>query len=158
MSPELSMSQVLAHLEAQIKQHREREAYHAEQEAYHREQRAREATDLAAALQSFETLKAAVGTAAKIAARVPPPAQKLPPGQTKLRGTLVEQLLEDLPDGEVFGPTRIAEELNQRYGRALTRAADTRFASSALRRFLSYGWLKLVQKGTPHHEAMYKKA
>ena len=157
MSPELSLSQVLAHLEAQIKQHREREAYHAEQEAYHREQRAREATDLAAALQSFETLKAAVGTAAEIAARVPPPTQKLPPGKTKLRGTLVEQLLEDLSDGEVFGPTRIAEELNQRYGRALTRAADTRFTSSALRRLLAAGWLELVRKGTPHHEAMYRK-
>ncbi len=67
-------------------------------------------------------------------------------------------LLEDLQDGEVFGPTRIADELNRRYGRALTRPADSRFTSSALRRLLAAGWLELVQKGTPHNEAMYRKA
>jgi hypothetical protein len=161
VSSEVPLSKVLAHLETQIKQHREREAYHAEQEARHREQRAREAAGLATALQSFETLKAAAGTAAEIAARVPPtappPARKLPPGKTKLRTALVAELLEDLPDGEVFGPTRIAEELNQHYGRALVRPADSRFISSALRRLLAYGWLELVQKGTPHHEAQYRK-
>lgn len=161
MSPEVSLSQVLAHLETEIKLRREREAFHAEQEAYHREQRSREAAELAAVLQNFETLKAAAGTAAEIAARVPPPAppaRKLPPGKTKLRTTLVAELLEDLPEDEDFGPTWIAEELNRRYGRALVRPADSRFTSSALRRLLAQGWLELVEKGTPHHEAQYRKA
>ncbi len=158
MSPEVSLSQVLAHLETEIKLRREREAYHAEKEAYHREQRSREAAELAVMLQNFETLKAAAGTAAEIAARVPPPARKLPQGKTKLRTSLVARLLEELPDGEVFGPTRIAQELNQRYGRALVRPADSRFTSSALRRLFAQGWLELVEKGTPHHEAQYRKA
>ncbi|HEY9422919.1 MAG TPA: hypothetical protein VIW92_16015, partial [Thermoanaerobaculia bacterium] len=103
----------------------------------------------------------AAGTAAEIAARIPPPApppRELPPGKTKLRGILVERLLKDLADDEVFGPTRIAQELNRRYGRALTRSADSRFTSSALRRLLAAGWLELVEKGTPHHEAQYRKA
>lgn len=157
MSSELSLSQMRASLEAQIKLYREREAHHAEREAYHHEQRTRAASELAKVLQSYEALI----TAAEIAARVappPPPSPELPPGKTKLRGTLVERLLEDLPDGEVFGPTRIAEELNRRYGRALTRPADSRFTSSALRRLFAAGRLELVQKGTPHNEAQYRKA
>lgn len=156
MSSELSLSQMLASLEAQIKLLREQEAHHAEREAYHHEQRSRTAVELAKVLQSYEALT----TAAEIAARVPPPAAPPPqgrPGGTKLRGTLVADLLKDLPDGEVFGPTRIADELNRRYGRALSRPADSRFTSSALRRLVAYGWLELVQKGTPHHEALYRK-
>ena len=157
MSSEFSLSQMLASLEAQIKLYREREAHHAEREAYHHEQRTRTAAELAKVLQSYEALT----TAAEIAARVPPPAAtplEEPPGGRKLRGTLVEELVEDLPDDEVFGPTRIADELNRRYGRALSRPADSRFTSSALSRLLAAGWLELVQKGTPHNEAMYRKA
>lgn len=161
MSSELSLSQILSNLETQIGQHREREAFHAGQEVYHREQRAREAEELAAVLQSYDALMAVAGTAAEIAARVAPPApppREEPPGKTKLRGRLVERLVADLPADEVFGPTRIATELNRRHGRALSRAADSRFTSSALRRLRAEGSLRLVQKGTPHHEAMYRKA
>ncbi|HEX6904089.1 MAG TPA: hypothetical protein VF789_30545 [Thermoanaerobaculia bacterium] len=166
LSSELSLSEMLTNLEAQIDLLRERETRHAERAAYHEEQRSQAAAELAVVLQSYEALKSAATRAAELAVRLPPPPSapslqepppELPPGGTKLRGALVEELMAVLPKGEVFGPTRIADELNRRYGRALSRPADSRFTSSALRRLVAYGWLERVQKGTPHHEALYRK-
>ena len=51
MGSELSLSQILANLEAKIASHREREAYHAEQEVFHREQRTLQASELAASVE-----------------------------------------------------------------------------------------------------------
>lgn len=162
MSSELSLSQILANLEAQIDLHRKREIFHAERELFHREQREVEAAELAAVIQSYEALKAVAGPAAEIAARVvpapaPPPQEELPAG-TKIGRKLVERVLADLPADEDFGPSRIAAELNRRYGKSLPKPADARFASTALRRLLDDGGIRLVRKGTPHHEALYRKA
>ena len=161
MSSELSLSQILANMEAQIDTHRKREVFHAEREMFHREQRSVEAAELAAVLQSYEALKAVAGAAAEIASRVPsvtpPPAEEETPADTTVRSKLVERLVAGLPADEVFGPSRIAAELNRRYSQSLPRPADARFASTTLRRLLADGVIRLVQKGSPHHEALYSR-
>lgn len=160
MSSELLLSQILANMEAQIASVREREAFHAEQEGFHREQRAAKAAELAAILQSYEALKAAVGPAIEIASRFapaapPPPQREKAPTGTKFHGKLVERVVETLPSGEVFGASRVAREIGQRY--SLRKAIDPRVVSNALRRLLDAGKILLAQKGAPHHEALYTK-
>ena len=57
--------------------------------------------------------------------------------------------------GESFTPTRIAGEVNRRYRDELRQLIDSRLASTALRRLLAEGRLRLIQKGTAHREAVY---
>lgn len=64
---------------------------------------------------------------------------------------------EGLPAGEVFGPSRAAAEVNRRFGRHLSRPADPRLASSALRHLRARGVLRVVKKGSAHQEALYAK-
>ena len=160
MSSELLLSQILANMEAQIASVREREAFHAEQEGFHREQRTAKAAELAAILQSYEALKAAVGPAVEIASRfapaaTPPPPREQVPNGTKFHGKLVERVVESLPAGEVFNASRVAGEIGRRY--ILRKPIDPRVVSNALRRLLDAGEIHLAQKGVPHHEALYTK-
>ena len=165
MSSELSLSQILANLEAKIASHREKEAYHAEQEVFHREQRALQAAELATSLEHYEAFKAVAGPAAEIAASFTPaaPAQvekkekveEVPP--STVRSKLVSQVVATLPAGEVFSPSRISTELNRRYGKHLRRPASARMVSNALRRLAAEGEVRLVQEGAPYHEALYTK-
>jgi hypothetical protein len=161
MSSELSLSQILANMEAQIESFQKREAFHAEQEVFHREQRSAMATELAAVLQSYEALKAVAGTAAEIASRTaaaaPPPPQEEIPTST-VRSKLVGRVVAGLPASEVFSATEISAQVNRRYGRHLRTPANPRMVATALRRLADEGEVRLVQKGTPHHEALYRKA
>ncbi|HEY9421727.1 MAG TPA: hypothetical protein VIW92_09955 [Thermoanaerobaculia bacterium] len=157
MSSELSLSQILANMEAQIESFRKREAFHAEQEVFHREQRAAMAAELAAVLQSYEALKAVAGTAAEIASRTasaaPPPPQEEILTST-VRSKLVGRVVARRPAGEVFSATEISAEVNRRYGRHLRQPANPRMVATALRRLADEGEVRLVQKGTPHHEGL----
>lgn len=166
MSSELSLTQILANLEAKIASHREKEAHHAEQEAFHREQRALQAAELATSLEHYEALKAVAGPAAEVAASftpaTPAPVEKkadmveeVP--RSTVRSKLVSRVVAALPAGEVFNPSRISAEVNQRYGKHLRRPASARMVSNALRRLLDEGEVRLVRKGGPYHEALYTK-
>ena len=159
MGSELSLSRILADLEARIALHREREAFHAGREALHRKERAHHAEELAAALQGYEALKAAVGTAAEITSRasVALPASEEEEPSSRVRSKLVAWVVADLPDGEVFSASRISDEVNRRFGESIRRPANPRMVSTALRRLAREGEIRLVQKGTPHHEALYTK-
>lgn len=84
-----------------------------------------------------------------------PPAEDAPPLRPVDRARLVAQVVEELPEGEVFGPSRLAEEANRRYGRQLGKPVDARMASGILRRLLAEGTVRLVQKGGSHREALY---
>ena len=75
-----------------------------------------------------------------------------------VRSKLVVWLVAEMPDGGVFSATEISAEINRRYGRSLRRPANPRMVSTALRRLAAEGEVRLVQKGTPHHEALYRKA
>ncbi|HEY9421769.1 MAG TPA: hypothetical protein VIW92_10170, partial [Thermoanaerobaculia bacterium] len=141
MSSELSLSQVLANLEAKIASHREKEAHHAEQEVFHREQRALQAAELATSLEHYEAFKAVAGPAAEIASSftpaTPQSVEEIP--STTVRSKLVSQVVASLPAEEIFSPARISAVLNRRFGKHLRRPASARMVSNALRRLLAEG-------------------
>src|SRR5215213_5895068 len=84
VSSQLSVAQILANLETQIAEHREKEAFHAQQEVLHREQRAVHAGEFEAMIRHYEAFKVTAEAAAEIAARVAPPAPPPPPKEEPL--------------------------------------------------------------------------
>lgn len=169
MSSQLSVAKVLANLEAQVALHKEREAFHAQQEVFHHEQRAFHAAGYETVAKHLEAFRAASGGAAEIADRVEAAAQtatvpsEAPPepwlaGKRPQPGPMVIRLIEEMPPGEVFGASRVAEEVNRRFSRVLPRPMDTRLASAVLRRLLADGTIRLVKPGSPHHEALYSRS
>ncbi|HEV7503614.1 MAG TPA: hypothetical protein VGS07_01755 [Thermoanaerobaculia bacterium] len=158
MSSQLSVAEILARLEAEMAFHRERKAYHAEHEAFHREQRTSHDAEYERVASNYEAFKASAQTASEIAARsassVPPPQQ---PVKRLLPSRLVARWVQQIPAGEVFAPTRVSEEVKRRFGAELSGPMTSRLASTALRRLLSYGEVRLVKKGTAHHEALYTR-
>jgi hypothetical protein len=163
MKGNLSVAEILASLEAQMAFDKEREAFHAGQEVFHREQRAHHAARYEAVAKSYEAFRATAGEAAEIAAQAqasrpapePPPAEPAPKLGPYDRGRLVARVVQELPAGEAFGPSRLAEEANRRYSRQLGKPVDVRMASGVLRRLLADGVVRLVQKGGSHREALY---
>ena len=163
MSTKLSVADVLAHMEAQLARHKEREAYHGEQEVYHREQKALHTAEHENVLQHYEAFKATAGAAVEIAARTaaaqePPNPPELQPGRRIIRSRLAARVLEEVPKGHTFGASWLAEEVNRRYGQHLKKPANARLVSAALRRKVANGELRLVQEGGAHREAVYAKA
>jgi hypothetical protein len=162
LSTELSVAQVLANLEKQMAFHKDQEAHHAGREIFHREQRAVHAAEYETVAKHYEAFKATSGMAADIAARTaavlpapdpPPPA----PAKPTLPSRLVARLVAELPAGETFAPSRVAAEVNRRYRRELRKPMDVRLASTALRRLVADGIVRLAEKGTAHHQAVYTK-
>jgi hypothetical protein len=164
MSTELSVSKILAVLEAERAQHKERETWHAEQEAFHREQRAHYAAEYERVTQHYEAFKAIAGTAADLAARAlataPEPERQeepSPPGKPPVRTRLLERMVGDIPAGTVFGPSWLAQEANRRYPKLLPKPITFRMASGALRKMVDWGLVEVAQRGTAHHESLYRK-
>lgn len=159
---ELSVQQMLANLEAQIELHREREAHHAREEAVHREKREAHAAEVESLTRHYEALKSSVEAAAPLAVRhVPPqpkelPRETLPPGKPVVWSRLVERVVEEMPEGEVFTPTQMAAAVNRRF-QGLPGEADSRVMSTILRRLAAAGEVRRVQKGMSHREATYTK-
>jgi hypothetical protein len=164
VSERLSVAEILANLEAQMAHHQEQQALHTERETFHREQAAVHAAEYEVVARHYEAFKATAGAAAEIAARTaspapaPPPEDSLPPGKPVLRSRLVSRVMEDIPAGQTFTASRLADEVNRRFGKALRKPADARLVSAALRRKLANGTIRLVQPGTAHREAVYTRA
>jgi hypothetical protein len=164
VSERLSVAEILANLEAQMAHHQQQQALHTERETFHREQAAVHAAEYEIVARHYEAFKATAGAAAEIAARTasqapaPPPEDSLPPGKSVLRSRLVSRVMEDIPAGQTFTASRLADEVNRRFGKALRKPADARLVSAALRRKLANGTIRLVQPGTAHREAVYTRA
>jgi hypothetical protein len=161
LSSQLSVAQVLANLEAQMQLHREQEAHHAAQEAFHREKREAHAAELETVARHYEAFKASAAGATEIAARagIPAPVPEPPPAPLKpsLPSRLVARAVAEMPAGEPFASSRIAAEVNRRYSRELRKPIDSRLASTALRRLMAQGVIRLVTQGTAHREAVYAR-
>jgi hypothetical protein len=161
MSSQLSVAQVLANLEEQMRFHRERQEEHATQEAFHRDQREIHAAEYETVARHYEAFKASSSAAAEIAARSgapsPPPEEPARPLKIQLPSRLVARAVEEMPEGETFTPSRIADEVNRRYSRELRKPIDSRQASTSIRRLMADGRVRLVQKGTAHREAVYAR-
>jgi ribosomal protein S25 len=142
--------------------HREREAEHAAQEGFHRDQRSHHAAEYETVARHYEAFKASASAAAEIAARsggpAPSPAEPAAPLKPVLPSRLVARAVGEMPAGEGFAPSRIAEEVNRRYSRELRKPIDSRLASTAIRRLMAQGKVRLVTKGTAHREAIYARS
>jgi hypothetical protein len=166
MSSNLSVAEVLASLEQRAAFHRDQEAMHAQQETQHREERALHAAELAKVLQSLEAFREVASVAAELAQPVAAAAaakkaekekekEKLPPPGRLMVGRLLTLVIQGL--AEPFGPTAVAVEANRRFADRLRRPVGTRTASDLLRRLLAEGTIRLAQKGTAFHEALYTR-
>jgi hypothetical protein len=161
VSSQLSVAQVLANLEEQMRFHRERETEHAAQEAFHRDKRAHHAAEYETVARHYEAFKASASAAAEIAARssvpAPPPPEPPAPLKPQLPSRLVARAVYQMPADATFTPSVIASEVNKRYSRELRKPIDSRLASTALRRLMAQGQIRLAQKGTAHREAVYAR-
>src|SRR6185369_4702022 len=160
-SSDLSVADVLASLEQRAEFHREQEEMHAQQEARHREERALHAAELAKVLQSLEAFRSVSSVATELAKPVAAAAAKkaekeqLPPPGRLMVGRLLRLVVQGL--AEPFGPTAVAAEANRRFADRLRRPVGSRTASDLLRRLLAEGVIRLAQKGTAFHEALYTR-
>jgi hypothetical protein len=161
MTAKFSMEELLAHFEAQMAFHKTQEAHHAEQEALHKERKEFHAAEHETVARHFEAFKATAEVAFGIASRMTPVSdtalQELPPGKPVIRSRLVAKVLEEMPQGEVFGASQLAAEVNRRFGKALRRPANPQLASAALRRLLARGFLRRVREGSGRTEALYTR-
>jgi hypothetical protein len=160
LSSQLSVAEILANLETQMAAHREQADHHAQQAAFHQEQRDLHAAEYESIARHYEAFKASAGAAAEIAVRTraaAPPPEALPPLKLPLPSRLVARLVAEVPAGQAFGPRWVAEEVNRRFARELRKPLDSRLASTALRRLLADGEIRLAQKGTAHREALYAR-
>src|SRR6185295_6073926 len=164
MTSDAPLSAILSNLEAQIARHREREAFHAQQEAHHGQQRQVHAAELEVLTKNLETFRAAATAALDLADRpgiamaasaAPAPAPDPDPGRKPRLSRMVALVVESWPAGQPFGVSHVAAEVHRRYRERLRKGADPRMISVHLRRLLATGRLTAVQRGRPHHEALY---
>ena len=162
MSSNLSVAEVLASLEQRAAFHRDQEAMHAQQETHHREERALHAAELAKVLQSLEAFREVASVATELAQPVAAAAavkkaekEKLPPPGRFMVGRLLALVVQGL--AEPFGPSVVAAEANRRFADRLRSPVGSRTASDVLRRLLAEGRIRLAQKGTAFHEALYTR-
>ncbi len=166
MSTALSVGEILAKLEARIAHHERQVAFHQQQEDHHCQQGAAHAAELETVRQRFEAFKAAALPAADLAGLPVAPASEgtgTPEdlrefvGKRIMTSKLVARVVQGFGEDETFGATRVAGEVNRRFGEALKRPVDARVASVALRRLRDAGQIHQVQPGGAAHEALYGK-
>lgn len=164
MGAKLSISEVVAGLEARLAYHRQQEAFHVEQEAHHRDQRAAHAADMETVQRKLETFKSAAESVEELA-RNPdsrssePESPKVPnPGRGRLTVNKMVRAVVDLkPDGQPFGSYEITQEVNRHFADRLSEPVDVRTISGALRHLKAAHGIHLVRPGRAHHEALYVK-
>lgn len=163
MSKTLSVSEMLANLEARISHHREHRELHARQEAHHREQCAFHDAELAKILERYDAFKAAADAASDYAhppetadGSLGPAAEDLPRFGNRLRvSSLIARVVEDWPEGEPFGARAVAAEVNQRYGGKLDKPVQPAAVSTVLRRLGKARKIRPVRRGKAAQEGMY---
>jgi hypothetical protein len=153
---ERSIREVIAHLEVQMEQLREGEAWHAQQEAFHHGERTRLAAELEAVSRHLESLRWAASLAARdLGKLVPARNEDLGSASSPKLSRMVQRVLADLSPETRFGTRWVANEINRRFGGRLRKPADARRISVILRRFHRTGRLEMVRPGRPHWEALY---
>lgn len=163
VSERLSVGEILAQLEGQMAFHQQQKALHTEQEVFHREQAALHAAEFEVIARHYEAFKATAGAAAEIAARTAapapaaPPEDALPPGKPVIRSRLVARVVAGFPAGQTFTASRLAAEVNRRFGHAFRKPADARLVAAALRRMIANGTARIVEPGTSHRETVYAR-
>jgi hypothetical protein len=162
MSSKLSVAEVLSQLEARAAFHREREAFHAAQEAHHRQERAQHSAELEKVLHNLEAFRTVSASAVELVRQASPPEPAEPPVKAPASGRLmvsrfIRAVVEGRTEGEPFGASAVAAEVNRRFGDRLRKPVDTRAASDVLRRMSSARQIRLVRPGKALSEALYAR-
>ncbi|HEX3127255.1 MAG TPA: hypothetical protein VH394_07980 [Thermoanaerobaculia bacterium] len=162
MSKNPSVTQILAGLETQISYFEGQVPFHARQEAFHRAERERCESELAALRERYEALKAAPVALDEPVQQVRKPSAPVPKaekdgGSTAPLKHLVYWAALAKAEGDTFGATAVAQEVNKRYAKRLRQPVNVRSVSIMLSRLASEGVLQLVSKGKARHEALYSR-
>jgi hypothetical protein len=166
MSTKLSIAEVLAKLEARVAFHEQREAHHTQQEGIHREQRESHAADLAQARRNLESFRAISAEALDFVQQGDgaPPEPPVDPliGVSQSSGRvvpsrLVRAIVGSRKDGEPFGATDVAREVNRRFRDKLRRPMSSRAVGDTLRRMEAQRLIHLVRPGRAKYEALFKQ-
>ncbi len=163
MSPEASVTALLANLEEQIAFHRGQEELHARQEELHRERRAFHAAELEKINGHYEQFKASAAAVAELARQGggrPEPEEEVPAfyGKRPMVSRLVARVVDGKPADASFGAKDVTAEVNRRFGKALRKAVDDRTVAVTLRRMHLAGRIHLVREGRAFHGALYSRA
>jgi DNA-binding transcriptional ArsR family regulator len=163
MSTHLSVAEIFRKLEERMKLHQEQAAFHARQEAHHREQSAFHTAEFQKISERFEAFKGTALAAAELAQET----SALPAsvgeeedlrdlvGKRLMMSKLVGRVVDRMGEDETFGATRVAEEVNRRYGAHLRRPVGARAVSVTLRRLRDAGGIRAVREGKASQESIY---
>ncbi|MFL6234348.1 MAG: hypothetical protein ACJ76N_14545 [Thermoanaerobaculia bacterium] len=162
MSSKLSVAEVLGSLESRAAFHREREAFHAAQEEQHRQERARHAAELEKVLHNLEAFRSVSASAVEIVQQGSSQEPAEPPVKAPASGRLmasrfIRAVVESRPEGEPFGASAVAAEVNRRFGDRLRKPIDTRATSDVLRRMNNARRIHLIRPGKAFSEALYAR-
>jgi len=167
MSSNMSVAEMLAHLQKKIAYHKEQQDAYAKQEALFAEKRALHEAEHRKAVERFEALSAASSAAGELLADVKPAAsrfaserfasEKVASGGWHWIAKLLERAIEPKEPGEVFGAKALIGEIQERWGSKLRHEIDLRSAQGTLRRWAMAGRIDVVRPGTSHHETLYTK-
>jgi hypothetical protein len=70
---------------------------------------------------------------------------------------LISAVIADKRGDEPFNATRLAQEIDRRFGKRLGRRVDPRSVASQLRRLFQRGTIHQIQKGQAHREAVFSR-
>ena len=164
MGSNLSVAETLAHLEAKLAYHKEQRELHTAQEALHAEQKEKHDEEHRRTLERFEAFKAASAAVGELLVDVkpaPPPAapvdEEIRSGGWRWVSKLMLRVMDGLAPDEVFGASRLIDEIETRWGDRLRKPLQPRSVSSTLRRWGAEGFIHLVRDGTSHYESLYTK-
>jgi hypothetical protein len=160
----LSVSQVLAQLEARVAHHQKQQALHAEKEAAHRDKAEFHQARLDAAQAHLEAFRAASVAAGDLlesdkSVAAPPawPADEIEVNRKRALNRMMARVLEDLEPDATFGATSLTRVIQARWGAKLRRQPDPRSVATTLRRWAAAGGIVQVREGRAHHEGLYRK-
>ena len=164
MSENLSISQMLAQLEARVAHHAKLQALHDEQERLHHDKASFHREQLEAAQAHLEAFRAAAAAAGELLARdrlvATPQAQRnddVDVRRGKALSRMMARVIEEMPADAVFRTSEITQAIRERWGAKLRRQPDPRSVATNLRRWALDGRLVQVRAGRAHNEGLYRK-
>lgn len=162
MSKNLSVAQILADLETQIAHFEAQGPFHARQEAFHRAEKERCESELAKLRERYEAFKAASAAAGEVVQRGKGPGSpalgvEKDDGRPTSTTNLIAWVISAKADGDRFGATAVAQEINTRFAKRLRQPVNVRSVSVALSRMASQGLVKIIREGKAHHETLYSR-
>lgn len=166
MSGTLSVTEMIAELEAQIEHYSRAEATHAEQAVFHSVQRKICAEELVKLRERHAAFKEAATAAVELVGRVPELTLRAEVSKAEEEDAalspypvsrLIARVVDQRAPGDPFGATAITYEVNRRWTGKLKRQVDVRTVGACLRRLHQRGRLSLVQAGRAFHESLYAR-